>query len=123
MSTPLTRPEILQVADVIAATNDFAAKLNACHVAYMKKNFPGTPDNCMEQVVVKKVGMKWIYIDIGTSGAWLIEKTTGEIYNIKSAYGVPDHNKKAKANLGNVRTADPAYTYSRRWNYLNDRFN
>ena len=52
-----------------------------------------------------------------TSGAFLVEKTTGEIYNIK-AYGVPDHNKKAKANLGNITTVDPAVLHSKRYNYL-----
>lgn len=60
---------------------------------------------------------KFCNIDIGSSGAWMVEKATGELYNIK-AYGVPDRNKKAKANLGNVFTVDPAFLFARRYNYL-----
>lgn len=56
---------------------------------------------------------KYIALDVGRSGAFLVEKATGEIYNIK-AYGVPDRNKKIKANLGNVLTADPEYIHARR---------
>jgi len=32
----------------------------------------------------------------------MVEKTTGEIFNIKG-YGTPDKNKKIKANLGNIK--------------------
>lgn len=60
---------------------------------------------------------KWVNIDIGSSGAFMVERTTGEIYNIK-AYGVPDHNKKQKANLGNIATANPETLYAKRYNYL-----
>lgn len=60
---------------------------------------------------------KYIAIDCGTSGAFLVEKETGELYNIK-AYGVPDKNKKQKADIGNIYTADPFALHSRRWNYL-----
>ena len=69
-----------------------------------------------EQVraVVKR---KWVNIDIGTSGAFMVERTTGEIYNIR-AYGVPDHNKKQKADLGNIATANPETLYAKRYNYL-----
>ena len=56
-------------------------------------------------------------LDCGTSGAFLIEKATGELYNIK-AYGVPDRNKKVKANLGTIVTVDPETLYRKRWNYL-----
>lgn len=60
---------------------------------------------------------KFIAIDIGSSGAWLVERETGEIFNIKG-YGVADRNKKAKSNIGNVATVDPERMHSMRFNYL-----
>jgi hypothetical protein len=69
------------------------------------------------EIVVAKPRTKFTAINIGGSGAWMIENETGEIYNIKG-YGVPDYNKKQKANLGNVLTADPAFIYAKRYNYL-----
>lgn len=47
----------------------------------------------------------------------MVDRNTGEIFNIK-AYGVPDRNKKIKADIGNVRTVDPEKMHSLRWNYL-----
>ena len=61
---------------------------------------------------------KFWALDCGGSGAFLVEKTTGEIFNIKSAYGVPDYNKKKKANLGNIQTVDGEWLQTKRWNYL-----
>ena len=64
---------------------------------------------------------KYAAIDFGVehnrSGAFLVEIATGELYNIKG-YGVPDKNKKKKADIGNIYTVDPAWLHSRRWNYL-----
>jgi hypothetical protein len=60
---------------------------------------------------------KFIALDCGTSGAFLVENKTGEIFNIKG-YGQADYNKKAKADLGNIRIADPEFVHARRWNYL-----
>ena len=65
-----------------------------------------------------KVKKKWIAIDCGSSGAFLIEASTGELYNIKSSYGVPDHNKKQKADIGNIQTVDPRVLHQKRYNYL-----
>jgi hypothetical protein len=76
-------------------------------------------------------GPKFIAIDIGRrwesgsladgelhgSGAFLVEKATGELYNIKG-YGRPDYNKKRKADLGNIATVDPRLLHAKRWNYL-----
>ena len=59
----------------------------------------------------------FIALDVGGSGAFLVEKKTGEIFNIR-CYGRPDYNKKAKANLGNILTADPETVHAKRWNYL-----
>jgi hypothetical protein len=60
---------------------------------------------------------KYTAIDCGGSGAFLLEKETGELFNIKG-YGVPDHNKKRKANLGNIATVDAETLWRKRWNYL-----
>jgi hypothetical protein len=60
---------------------------------------------------------KYIALNCGTSGAFMVERATGEIYNIK-AYGQIDKNKKAKADLGNIGNVDPAFLQSKRFNYL-----
>lgn len=60
---------------------------------------------------------KYINIDCGTSGAFMVDKTTGEIFNIQG-YGRPDKNKKKKADIGNIQTVDPTILHSKRWNYL-----
>jgi len=66
---------------------------------------------------LKKVGKKFAYLDCGGSGAFLVESATGELYNIKG-YGVPDYNKKKKADIGNIATVNPRELHARRWNYL-----
>ncbi len=60
---------------------------------------------------------KFYAVDEGSSGYFLIERETGEIFNIKG-YGVADRNKKVKANLGNIFTADARMLYEKRYNYL-----
>jgi len=67
--------------------------------------------------VYLKEGRKYDKIDIGGSGAWMVERETGEIFNIK-AYGQVDKNKKIKANIGNLSTVDPENMHNRRYNYL-----
>lgn len=66
---------------------------------------------------IKKVGKKFTYLDVGGSGAFLLEHATGELYNIKG-YGVPDYNKKKKADIGNIATVNPRELHMKRWNYL-----
>lgn len=48
------------------------------------------------------VGGKYVRLDVGSSGAWMLEMTTGIIYGIKG-YGTVDKKKIA----GNV--SDPAF--------------
>ena len=48
------------------------------------------------------VGGKYIRLDVGTSGAWMLEISTGIIYGIKG-YGTPD-KKKIAGNLN-----DPSF--------------
>lgn len=67
--------------------------------------------------VGKKGGRKFAHINCGSSGAFLLEIATGELYNIK-AYGQPDYNKKKKADIGNITSVDPETLHSKRWNYL-----
>ena len=97
----------------IALLDQLVAALNVLSEAERKANgwvAGAEPITWMER-------KKYVAIDIGSSGAWLVEKETGELYNI-SGYGVPDRNKKVKANLGNIATVDPAFLYARRYNYL-----
>ena len=60
---------------------------------------------------------KFASLDYGKMGAWLVEKTTGEIFNIKS-YGTADYNKKKKSDIGNIYTVTAERLHSMRWNYL-----
>jgi hypothetical protein len=48
------------------------------------------------------IGAKYARLDVGGSGAWMLEMNTGDIYGIKG-YGTPDKKKIA----GNVN--DPAF--------------
>lgn len=67
---------------------------------------------------VKKVGPKFIYVDAGSSGCFLIDRD-GELYNIK-AYGVVDYNKKSKCDLGNISKVNVQWLFSKRFNYIRD---
>lgn len=64
-----------------------------------------------------KPGKRFLKINIGGSGAYMMEKETGELYNIRG-YGQPDHNKKKKSDLGNIQTCDPRRVFELRHNYL-----
>lgn len=63
------------------------------------------------------IGRRFVHINCGTSGAFLLDAESLELYNIKG-YGVPDHNKKKKADIGNLLTVDPAVLFTKRYNYL-----
>lgn len=67
-----------------------------------------------------QAGPKWIKInrDGGGCGAFLCHRETGELYNIQG-YGRPDHNKKLKADIGNLFTADAKVLFTKQNNYLN----
>ena len=53
---------------------------------------------------------KYICLDVGTSGAFLVDKTTGEIWGIK-AYGVPHHGKF----IGKLGEVTGKTLHERRW--------
>src|SRR3990167_4930466 len=87
--------------------------LNACERAsHEARGYTSPPD-----VWHARERSKYVAIDCRHSGAFLVEKATGELFNIKS-YGVPDQNKKRKADIGNIQTVDPAELHRRRHNYL-----
>lgn len=54
---------------------------------------------------------KYFYLDIGTSGAWIVDKTSGLIYKIKSCYGVPNPKKC----LGHVNEVSGLKLHQLRW--------
>lgn len=62
-----------------------------------------------KRAVIKR---KYIYLDDGSSGAWILEHATGNIYNM-TAYGVPDRRK----HLGHVDTITGADLHRLRWWY------
>ncbi len=76
-----------------------------------------SPPDRVSMKIPNGKAVKFIRIDIGSSGCFLVEKATGELFNIK-AYGVPDRNKKAKADIGNIFTADLSTLFAVRYNYL-----
>ena len=92
--------------------NELACSLTAIEAREHAKRWNTPPS-----IVRWSERKKYCAIDIGTSGAWLVEKDTGEIYNIK-AYGVPDRNKKAKSDIGNAYTVDAETMWKLRYNYL-----
>ena len=56
---------------------------------YFNKVYPRYPEDCLkrETTVNIKPGVKYIKIDRGMSGKYMVEVSTGNIYGIK-AYGV-----------------------------------
>lgn len=83
----------------------------------VKEEFARKYPNLTPESVRIHIRKRWTALDIGSSGAFLVENVTGELYNIK-AYGVPDHNKKRKADIGNVANVSGAELLAKRWNPL-----
>jgi len=59
---------------------------------YFKAHYPHSDYETYTKRAVYK--QKYIYLDEGTSGAFILEKSTGNIYRIKSKYGVPNRKKR-----------------------------
>lgn len=88
-----------------------------------------TSENLTEEYTFKILEKKkYFYINCGSCGVFMVEKDTGEIYNIKG-YGTADKNKKIKADLGNIKDyvfednnflniEKIKFLHSKRWNYL-----
>jgi hypothetical protein len=62
--------------------------------------------------VTSKEKQKYFYIDFGSSGAFMVEKVTGNIFNIKG-YGTPNFAKFR----GNIKDIDIKILHSKRWDY------
>jgi hypothetical protein len=58
-------------------------------IEYFNKHYPHYPPDCLtkETTVHIKPGLKYIKVDVGESGKYMVEASTGDIYGIK-AYGV-----------------------------------
>jgi hypothetical protein len=57
---------------------------------------------------------KYIALDVGSSGAWLVDKQDGMTYHIKSKYGVPDKTKC----LGHIDSITGEQLHTYRWWYV-----
>jgi hypothetical protein len=66
-------------------------------------------DSCSPKVAREK--SKYINLDEDHSGAFMLDKTDGNIYRIKSAYGVPNKRKLA----GNIDTITGDVLNRLRW--------
>ena len=53
---------------------------------------------------------KYLCLDDGTSGAFMVDRQTGEVFNIKG-YGVPNKKKM----IGYIQNLTGLDLYSRRW--------
>lgn len=62
-----------------------------------------------KRLIVKR---RYLYLDEGTSGAWMVERATGDVFSIK-AYGVPDRKKR----LGHLKEITGADLHRLRWWY------
>ena len=58
---------------------------------------------------------KYFYIDFGNSGTFMVDKTTGLIYNIK-AYG-QINKQKCLGYIQEVNDSNVLNLHSKRWNY------
>ena len=110
----MTQPQVLIDSIVtVDQLDNLVAQLNK--IEKEKHNSPSYP--YYTELVQWVDRRKFVAINIGSSGAWMVEKATGEIFNIKG-YGIPDYNKKRKADIGNIATVDPEAMHGKRWNYL-----
>ena len=96
------------------ALNSLVDKLDAIET---RKHLENGFTNFPADKVHSKDGKKFVKIDIGGSGAWMVEKSTGEIFNIQG-YGTVDRNKKRKADIGNIFTVDAELMHKARYNNL-----
>lgn len=79
--------------------------------AFFKEDGSLTPEYTIKYLVKKK----WIYINFGSSGAFMVNKEDGNIYNI-DGYGVPNL-AKLRGNVLNLNI-DTKKLFSERWVYL-----
>ena len=113
--------EIIPVDELeqYAKISDIVDQLNICEAERLKQD--GFTNECFfnsdgtltkEYKITFKEKKKYFYIDFGTSGVFMVEKSTGNIFNIKG-YGTIN---KAKFR-GNINSVDIKELHSKRWNY------
>lgn len=66
--------------------DEFAALVQEQQRAETKRRFPESP-HMWEEVTRVRPGPKYTKVDVGTSGKYMIENSTGDIWGIKG-YGV-----------------------------------
>lgn len=123
----LQTEEVLSVEDRIKVADrvtEVIKELNECEIERLKAqgytntaffNQDGSLTDSYKWRIKEKA--KYFYLNCGTSGAFMVDRITGEIYNIK-AYGQIDKNKKIKADLGNIKNCNSEILHSKRYNYL-----
>lgn len=113
---------------MIDIIKEVISMLNVCECDKLKAsgmtnecffNSDGSLTECYKWIIIEK--KKYVYVNCGSSGVFMIERETGEIYNTKG-YGTIDKNKKIKADLGNITDYGDIekvkYLHSKRYNYL-----
>lgn len=68
--------------------------------AFMAAHYDA-PDGCLK--TAKDRGRRWIALDEGSGGVFLLDKATGEVYTIK-AYGRPNRKIGTLASLTELYT-------------------
>lgn len=63
-------------------------ELQMAHDRDIRSRYPEHADTLLERITVKP-GKRWTKIDVGSSGAFMVDTTTGLVHGIKSQYGVP----------------------------------
>ena len=79
-----------------------------------RAEFEGSYKNLVYDDTRRKTAVdrqKYIALDEGQSGAWLVDRMTGELYNLKSKYGVPDKRKR----LGHIDAVTGEELHKYRW--------
>lgn len=126
---------IEKIKQVVDALNEIE-KQRLIKMGYTNSSFfiDGDINKGMTQEYLFKFvesGKKYYKINKGSSGCFMVEIETGELFNIK-AYGVADKNKKLKADIGkiddfffselNLIDVDRVRVlHSKQYNYLNNR--
>ena len=64
----------------------FGARVEAEYQARLRRDYPSMPENCIDKVSIKP-GKKYVKVDVGSSGKYMVDLSDGVIYGIK-AYGV-----------------------------------
>ena len=105
-STPMSLELVKKLGELVARLFELECE------DYRKKGYTIDP-----RPAIWREHPKFVAIDYGDGGAFLVEKATGKLFNIKG-YGRPDYNKKQKADIGNIFTVDPVVLHSKRYNYL-----